>query len=350
MNDVSARLARHRWWLARLAGLPVQIIAFAAVVFFIVHALPGDPVLAMTGGRLTPEQLELARERLGLDRSLWAQFREFMTGVVHFDLGQSTATGRPVTEKLFEVLPATVELAVVGLAFTVLVALVLGFWLMTHPTGIVARVLRGYLGFAGALPDFVVGIVLIFVFYTTLHLVPAPIGRLDPLMSAPERVTGFPLLDCLLSGDTAALASMSAHLVLPISALVLYQAPVLVRLLSHATDDAIAAPCTLFRVSYGARRSTIWLSVYRRALPSMVSMLGTMLGTLLGGAIVLEKLFGLGGLGKFVVDAVSVADATAIRGFLVVVGAMTLIAFLLVDVTNMLLDPRRRPGAVEAES
>lgn len=334
----------HRWWLMRTLALPVHVLAFAAAVFAIVQAMPGDPVLSMTSGRLTREQLDLAHERLGMTDSLWTQFTSFMSGVAQFDLGDSIRTGRPVTRELLEVIPATIELAVLGLSVTVIVALVISLWLMLRPHGVISGVVRAYIKFAGALPDFVVGIALIIVFYTTLHVAPAPIGRSDPFVEQPPRRTGFPLLDSLLAGNTTAFTSMLAHLALPVAALAAYQAPVLARLLTRALDDAVAAPCTAFRVACGNRRRDVWLSVYRRALPAMVSMLGTMMGTLLGGAIVLEQLFGLGGLGKYLVAAVSVADVTAIRGFLVVVGAMTLMLFVLIDVANMLIDPRRRPG------
>ncbi|GAA4711358.1 ABC transporter permease [Phytohabitans rumicis] len=342
-------LDRHRWWFTRLLWLPVHTILFAAAVFFLVFALPGDPVLSMTNGRLTGEQLEQARARFGLTDSIWEQFARFMSDVLHLDLGTSMASGKPVLGEIITVLPATIELAVIGLTVTVLIALAGSFVLLARPHGFTSRVLRRYMDLAGALPDFVVGILLIVVFYTVLHIAPAPIGRFDPLLEEPNRITGFPLLDAVLDGNVAVATSMAGHLVLPVLALALYQSPVLMRLLSHAMHQAAQAPPTIFRISCGVRRRDVWLSILRRSLPAMVSMLGTMLGTLLGGAIVLEQLFGFGGLGKYLVSAVTLADATAIRGFLIVVGALTLVLFVLVDLTNMLLDPRRRPGSTGAE-
>nr|MDT0659526.1 ABC transporter permease [Micromonospora sp. DSM 115978] len=347
-DGVYRALDRHRWWFTRLLWLPVHTVLFAAAVFFLVFALPGDPVLSLTNGRLTGEQLEDARARFGLTDSIWAQFERFMSGVLRFDLGTSMASGKPVLGEIMAVLPATIELAVIGLTVTVLIALAGSFVLLARPHGFASRLLRRYMDFAGALPDFVVGILLIVVFYTVLHIAPAPIGRFDPLLAEPSRVTGFPLLDAFLDGDVAVATSMVGHLVLPVLALALYQSPVLMRLLSHAMQEAAEASPTIFRISCGAVRRDVWLSVFRRALPAMVSMLGTMLGTLLGGAIVLEQLFGFGGLGKYLVSAVTVADTTAIRGFLIVVGALTLVLFMLVDLTNMLLDPRRRPGSAGA--
>jgi peptide/nickel transport system permease protein len=273
-----------------------------------------------------------------------------MSGLFRLDLGDSLESGKPVLGEILNVLPPTLELTFVGLGFTVLIAVVGSLVLAARPRSVTARVLRRYMDFAGALPDFVAGIVLIMVFYTVLHVAPAPIGRMDPLLTPPDRITGFPLLDAVLAGDGAALSSMLAHLVLPVIALATYQSPVLMRLLSRAIADAQASPSTLFRISCGVGRRDVWISILRRSLPAMVSMLGTMIGTLLGGAVVLEQLFGFGGLGKYLVASVNVANVTAIRGFLVVVGAMTLTLFVLVDLTNMALDPRRRPGVAAEDA
>jgi ABC-type dipeptide/oligopeptide/nickel transport system permease component len=341
--------SRNRWWLTRVAALPVQVLVFAAVVFFVVRALPGDAALAKTGGWMTPDQMVQVRKQLGLSGSVWRQFSDYLAGVAHLDLGVSISTNKPVSIELLDALPPTLELAFLGLLITFVLAVLASYWMLIRPRGLVTRILKMIMVFAGGLPDFVVAILFIFIFYTELQVAPAPIGSIDSSINLPPDVTGFPLLDALLAGDSAAFGSIAAHLVLPVAALAACQSPVLMRLLSHALHEAVNSPTTQFRISCGVSRRVVILSVFRRALPATASMLGTMFGTLISGAVVLEQLFGLPGLGKYVIGAIDRVDFAAVRGFLVFVGLITLLVYLAVDLVNMLLDPRRRPGVLDAE-
>jgi peptide/nickel transport system permease protein len=155
------------------------------------------------------------------------------------------------------------------------------------------------------------------------------------------------LVDAALSSDTALLASMLHHLVLPLAVLTLAYAPMLLKLFLRALDESIDAAPTRFRIASGCSRRWVLLSVYRRALPATVAMGGTVFGFLLGGAVVIEQLFGIPGLGQYAVVAVSRADLVSLQGFLVIVAALSLFVFFLVDITTMVLDPRRRPGVSE---
>jgi ABC-type dipeptide/oligopeptide/nickel transport system permease component len=191
----------------------------------------------------------------------------------------------------------------------------------------------------------------IFIFYSLLRVVPAPLGLYDPLLNAPPKITSFPVLDALLSGDVTLLRSMVTHLFLPLVVLVLAYAPLLLKLFIRALEDAVDAPQTRFRIASGASRRTVLLSVGRRAAPSTLAMFGTMFGYLLGGAVVVEQLFAMPGMGQYAVNAVNSSDLVALEGFLLVIAAISLVVFLLIDILNMIVDPRRRPGlAVEDDS
>lgn len=141
-----------------------------------------------------------------------------------------------------------------------------------------------------------------------------------------------------------AAASYVSHLVLPVLVMVFAHTPLLMKMLILSLDESIDDPATKFRVASGAPRSMVLASVYRRALPSMVATLGMLFGMFLGGAVVLEALFGLGGLGQYAVDAVNASDVFALRSFLLATAALCLLIYLLVDLAIMLLDPRRRAG------
>ncbi|WP_208856937.1 ABC transporter permease [Rathayibacter oskolensis] len=322
-----------------------NLTAFVVVAFFLVQLIPGDPVVTATGGRLTGAELEAARATYGLDRPWPEQFVAYLGQLVSLDLGTSIATGRPVADDFAARIPATLELVLSGLVLACVVAVLLSHYVVTHRATRTARVLTSYARSAGALPEYVIGIAFLFVFYAVLHWAPAPTGRLDPALISPPRTTGFPVLDALIAGDVAAAQSGVAHLVLPVIVMVVAHTPILMKTLIVGLDAAIDDPATRFRIASGAPRRSVLASIYRRALPTAVPMLGMLFGLLLGGAVVLEALFGLGGLGQYAVDAVNSSDVFALRSFLVVTAAMCLAIYLLSDIGVGLLDPRRRSVA-----
>ncbi|MWV48759.1 ABC transporter permease subunit [Rathayibacter sp. VKM Ac-2803] len=334
-------------WILRPLGLTIaNLAAFVVLAFFLVQLIPGDPVVTATGGRLTGAELEAARAAYGLDRPWPEQFIAYLGQLLSLDLGTSIATGRPVADDFATRIPATLELVLSGLVLACVVAMLLSHYAVTHRATRAARVLTSYARSAGALPEYVIGIAFLFVFYAVLHWAPAPSGRLDPALISPPRTTGFPILDALLVGDLPAAQSGAEHLVLPVIVMVVAHTPILMKTLIVGLDTAIDDPATRFRIASGARRRTVLASIYRRALPTAVPMLGMLFGLLLGGAVVLEALFGLGGLGQYAVDAVNSSDVFALRSFLVVTAAMCLAIYLLSDVAVGLLDPRRRSVAI----
>jgi ABC-type dipeptide/oligopeptide/nickel transport system permease component len=338
--------AHQGWWIRRLAMLPVHLVVFAVIVFFLVRLVPGDPVAVLSGGQtMTPEQYEAARASLGLTSSLPVQLGTFLARTAALDLGSSVISGTPVLPEMLTRVPETVELAVLAMAVSALLTLVLGFLVVLRPRTLLARVVASYSRAAGAVPDFCLGVAGIFVFYSVLHWAPAPIGRYDPLLNPPPHATGFPLLDALLSSDAVLTTSMLAHLWLPVGVLVAAYAPMLVKLFVRALQQALDAQATTFRIASGAPRRTVLLSITRRALPATVAMSGTIFGFMVGGAVVVEQLFALPGMGQYAVTAVTRSDFVALRGFLLTVGFLSLLVFFLVDVVTMALDPRRRSGA-----
>jgi peptide/nickel transport system permease protein len=341
---------KNRWWITRILMLPVHMIVFAFVVFVLVRALPGDPVLTILGTQFTPALYARTKHALGLDGSFLTQLGHYYNNLIHFSLGNSIVGGLPVKAELATRLPATLELALQAMAAVVIFSFVASYIAVMRPASIAARLIRAYAKTAGAIPEFCVGLALLFVFYAELHWAPAPLGRIDPGLTQPPPITHFPLLDSILQGDWTVAISMIKHLVLPITVEVIAQSAVMVRLLISGLEESIEAAPTRFRIASGAPRRTVTLSMYRRALPATVTMMGTLFGYLLGGAVILESLFGFTGMGQYLVDAVNSKDFVSLQDSLLVVGALSLVVFLLVDLANMLLDPRRKPGARPEEA
>ncbi|GAB91036.1 ABC transporter permease [Gordonia rhizosphera] len=335
-------LGSYGWILRSAVTTIVNFLLFVLLAFFLVKLIPGDPLVSASGGRLSGEALAQARASYGLDDPWLTQLGHYLQSLATFDLGNSIATGRPVAEDMAVRVPATLELVATGLFFATVVSLLISHLVVTRPHNPVSRVLATYARSAGAIPEYVVGIAFLYLFFAVLHWVPAPSGRLDPILMAPPKVTGFPILDSLLAGDTAAMNSYVSHLILPVAVMVFAHAAIMVKTTILALDKEIDSPATRFRIASGAPRRVVLVSIYRRALPATVSMLGMMFGLLLGGAVVLESLFGLGGLGQYAVDAVTTSDVYALRSFLVVTAGLCLAVYFLTDVVTGLLDPRRR--------
>ena len=345
----SAWIVRQRWWMTRIAVFPIHILFFAVLVFFFIRVIPGDPVQTLTGGNATPEEYELVREQLGLNVSIFQQLIAMLVGLLTLDLGTSWITRQPVASELLDRLPATIELSFIALFFIVVITLLTSFVAVRWPKSPPGRLLHLYARAAGALPEFSIGVLGIFVFYAVLHWSPAPIGRVSTGLPRSGTVTGFPVIDAILAGNGAELASMASHLVLPIAVLVVSLCPLLLKLLISGLDVAIEAAPTRFKIATGAPRTQVVLSIYRRALPAAVTLLGTLFGNLLGGAVIVESLFSLGGIGQYAVDSVNTGDLIALQAFLLLSAIICLAVFLLTDVVNMLLDPRRRPGVMVSE-
>lgn len=342
---------RNSWWLKRIAALPVHLAFFAAIVFFLVRLIPGDPVYIISAGQnLTPDQYQAAREALGLSGSMFDQFIVYAGRLLTLNFGTSLINGGDIGEQLAARFPQTLELATLGMvgvvATTLLVSYVAAF---QQKTGM-ARLLRGYARAAGALPDFILGVAGIFLFYAVLRWVPAPLGLYDLVLTAPPRVTGSALVDGLLAGDATFLSSVIAHLALPVIVLIISYTPIPLKILLRSLDQEIDAPATRFRISTGASRWVLIISVYRRSLPAAVAVFGILFGFMLGGVVIIEQLFGMPGMGQYAVDAVNSSDLSSLQAFLIVVAAMSLVVFLLVDLAVMALDPRRRTGLTKGAS
>lgn len=347
-NPVLEAFRKQRWWLTRVLVLPVHLFCFALVVFFLVRMIPGDPVATLTGGQnVSQEAMDNIREELGLTGSIFQQLMTYLRNVVTLNFGDSMLTGISVWSELSRRLLETMELAVIAMVLSTVLTLVLGLAAVLKPRSVIAKIVVPYGRSAGAVPDFVLGVAGIFLFYTTMHILPAPNGRFDPILTEPSPITGFPILDALLHGDVTMLRSLFLHLLLPVVVLVVANTPLLLKIFLRALDDAVDAAPTRFRIAAGASRRAVLLSVARRAAPSAVAMIGTLFGFMLGGVVVVEQLFAMPGMGIYGVTAVNGSDRVALQGFLIMVAVVSLVVFLVVDIVNMLLDPRRRPGRVK---
>ncbi|MDQ1130435.1 ABC transporter permease [Microbacterium sp. SORGH_AS_0888] len=331
------------WWLRRLVMIPVYLFLFCVVLFFLVRAIPGDPVTNATGGQnITQEQYARMQEAMGLGGSLWDQLLAYLGRLVTGDLGTSFSTGALVSDDLARVIPGTVQNALLAAVGIVLLGVAAGTIVLWRPSSVAGRVVTFVARAAGAVPDFVLGIFGILVFFVILRVAPAPIGLFDVVLLPPPTITGFSLIDSALAGRWDVWLSIVNHLWLPTLTLVLAYGPMLLKvLLPGLTESAEAAP-TKFAVATGQHPAAVIWSVWRRAAPAALAMFGTLFGFLLGGAVIIEQLFALQGSAQYAVNAVKRSDYAALQGILLAIALISLLVFLAVDIVTGILDPRRR--------
>lgn len=324
----------------RLAVLLFQVFVIVTVAFLIVRVLPGDPAYRAAGPITTPERLHEIREQLGLNQSLPAQFATFIGDAVKGDLGVSLSTGQTVVEDLRQRVPATMELVLVGMLVSIAIALPLGVRLGYARTGVTNRLFRGYSLFAGAQPEYWWGLMLVFIFFTTLGWAPGPSGRLDLAVVEPTRVTGFYLVDSVLSGNWQAFSSAFAHLALPVATIVLvYMAPIL-KMTRAAVETSLQSEAVRFLRASGVSERATARAALRMAAPPVVTTIGITTAYLLSGVALVETVFGWNGLGQYAVQAAIRADYPAIQGVVLTVAVFAALTYLAMDVAQRILDPR----------
>ena len=302
----------------KLLTLPATVLGVVTVVFLLVHVLPGDPVDAMLGEQAAVADREALRRALGLDRPLGEQFIAYLGGLARGDLGRSLHGNEPVASRIAGRLPATGVLALAAATFALAVALPLGTLAAARPRG-VAAVVASLLSTCGAaLPNFVIGPVLVLVFAVELGWVP-------------------------VSG-----AASLGSLVLPAVTLGLGMAAILTRLVRTALHETLAADFVRTARAKGLAEGTVLRRhALRNALLPVTTLVGLQLGGLLGGAIVKETIFAWPGIGSLALEAIQSRDYPLVQGCVLVIALAYVAVNFATDLLYARLDPRIRLGARE---
>ena len=324
----------------RLLFLIPQLIAVSIIVFFLVRLLPGDPAFLMAGQFATKERIEEVRRELGLDRPLAEQYVIYVGNVLRGDFGKSWRTSQNVTADIRQRLPATLELVLCAGILSVLLGVPIGVYTAVKRRGIADRGLFVYGMLAGSIPDFWLGLILIFIFFSKLGIVPGPIGQLDPILSAPPAVTGMIVVDALLAGQWETFRSALAHLVLPVMTLTLVYMTLVIKNTRSTVEDMMQSDFVEHGRALGLPQRTLLRYALRNAMPPIVTVIGIVFWFLLGGAVLVETVFAWGGLGQYAVEAVVNSDYAPLQAFVLLAAVFTLMVFLLVDLAYFVIDPR----------
>ncbi|WP_136651353.1 ABC transporter permease subunit [Paracoccus aeridis] len=331
-----------RFILGRIAYLVPTLIGITIVAFGFVRVLPGDPVLLMAGERgMSPERYAEVSRQLGFDRSLPEQYLDYVWRLLHGDLGTSLVTKKPVLAEFLALFPATVELALCAILLAALIGV---------PAGVLAAIKRGswfdqitmgtaLVGYS--MPIFWWGLLLIIFFSGMLGWTPVS-GRISLLYFFPP-VTGFMLIDSLLSGQKGAFASAASHLILPTIVLATIPLAVIARQTRSAMLEVLGEDYVRTARAKGLPpRRVVGMHALRNALIPVVTTIGLQIGVLMAGAILTETIFSWPGIGKWMVESISRRDYPVVQGGLLLIAVIVMVVNLLVDLLYGLINPRIR--------
>jgi dipeptide transport system permease protein len=331
-----------RFILIRLGLLIPTFIGITIASFGFIRLLPGDPVLLMAGERgVQPERYAQLMQQFGYDQPIWQQYLGFFGDVLSGDLGTSLVTKKPVLVEFFTLFPATIELSFCAIVFATLFGV---------PAGIIAATKRGswldqsIMGTAlvgYSMPIFWWGLLLIIFFSGTLQWTPVS-GRVSLMFFFPP-VTGFMLIDSLISGQKGAFTSALSHLILPTIVLGTIPLAVIARQTRSAMLEVLGEDYVRTARAKGLSPArVIGLHALRNALIPVITTIGLQVGTLLGGAILTETIFSWPGIGKWMVDAISRRDYPTVQGGLLLIAVVVMLVNLIVDLLYGLINPKIR--------
>lgn len=332
----------RRYVIRRLLLFIPQLLGVVFIVFFLIRLLPGDPARQLAGILGTKEHVARLRADLGLDKPLLEQFWIYLGRAVHGDLGRSITTSNPVLTDISHRLPATLELIGISIIIGLALTIPLGLYTAIHKTGLISRGVLFYGLLAGALPDFWLGLLFIYIFFAQLGIAPAPAGQLDIGMAPPDHITGMYPIDALLTANWAVFGSAVAHLALPVATLVLVYFGLIIKMTRASMEQILDSPWMRFAVVSGVSRGTIMRYGLRNSLPPILTIFGVMFLFLIGGAVLVETVFAWGGLGQYSVQAIAGADYQAVQGFVLVAAIFSLALNLVIDLSYGFIDPRIR--------
>ena len=321
--------------------IPV-LIGLTIIMFAIARILPGDPVALAAGPNATAAERQALAVEFGLDQPIWAQYGQYVTGLVQGDLGTSLLTRRPVAADIAAYLPATLELVFAAMAIAVLIGI---------PLGLVTAVWRNrwpdYVSQVGAIgaismPRFFLGLLLQLCFAMWLAWLPLG-GRLPIIVIPPPHVTGFLTIDALIAGDRSTFTTALRHLAMPAIAMSLSPLATIMRMMRSSTIEVMQQDYVMTARALGLpRRQIITKYVARNAVSATLTVIGLYFGWLLGGTVLVETVFDWPGLGLYATKAIISQDMMPVIGVALVIGLLFVFANLIIDLLYGVINPKVR--------
>ena len=316
--------------IRRLIFLLLSFVLAMLVIFLLLRALPGDPANALLSVDATPEQIAAARAQVGSDQSILTQLVTWIGDVLHLRVGQSFVGGYPVLPEIVDRLGVTIPLTLIAFVISILAASFIGYFAAVRSESALGVIISGLSQIGIAVPVFWVGILLVWLFALQLGWFPS--GGFPP--------TGWSRPDNAI-----------ASLVLPVATIVIVMTASLVRYVRSATLDVLDSDYLRNARALGSGGSEAFVRHgLRNAVVPIISILGIELASTLLGAVVVESVFSLPGLGSMLTKAIAQHDYPSIQGVLLVTTFLVLVIGFLADIAQRIIDPRLRTSLTGAPS
>jgi ABC-type dipeptide/oligopeptide/nickel transport system permease component len=330
----------------RMVLIIPNLIGVVIVTFLLTRALPGDPAAYFAGPAADKQAVEQIRVKLGLDKPLIVQFGRYVNDLVHGDLGNSLSTGQPVVTEIKNRLPASAELTLFGLILSMVIAVPLGILAAVKQGSWIDHTCRVVATAGVSLPVFFTGLLLVYVFYFQLGWSPAPLGRLDAFATAPTQITGFYLLDSLLTGKFETFRASLSQLLLPGLTLCIFSLAPIARMTRASMLAVLASEFVRTARASGLDNRTVIITyAFRNAMLPVITTLGMVFSFLLGANVLVEKVFAWPGIGSYAVEALITSDFAPVQGFVLTMAVLYVALNLVIDILYGVIDPRVRLDA-----
>lgn len=334
---------RLEYIIRRLAMAVLVLVSVSIVTFLIARVVPSNPAAAWVGPHPTQEQIDLATEKLGLDRPLHEQYLRYMTGLLRGDLGNSIKTHQPITTDLKTFLPATMELVLAGMLIAVVIGIPLGVLSGANKGSLLDHSTRLFSIAGVSMPTFWLGLLLQLLFFGQLGILPLA-GRISTqvaLYNPVEPISGFYLIDTAITGNWVAFKDALIHIILPSFTLATYAIGLSIRMTRSTMIEVLSEKYILAARVAGIReRTVLFVLALKNAIIPTITVLGLSFVYSLTGAILVEVIFSWPGLGSYVTNAVLSIDFPVIVSVTLVVTVFYVFINLILDLAQAMLDPR----------
>lgn len=334
----------RRFLITRFLMTIPMVLIMVSMVFFIMRVLPGDPIRSQLGPKVSEEQADRIRERLGLNDPLPVQYFNYLIDMATLDFGNALTRGeRPIKDELGERLPATIELTIPAMLFTSLFGIGMGAFAAKNRKKFIDYSIRVFSVFIYSIPIFFLGLVFQIIFGVRLNLLPLS-GRMDSLILANfDSITNFYILDSILTRNWGALKSGALHLIMPSITLGLALTGVFIRLTRVNMIEMLKSDfITAGRARGIPENRLVFKHALRNTFIPIMTLIGLQMAILIAGAVLTETTFSWPGMGRYLVDRIALRDYTAVQSTIAVFAFFVAIISLLMDILYALVDPRIR--------
>ncbi len=330
-----------KYFLHRLVMLAPVLFLVLVIIFSLARFIPGDPAASLLGPGATNEQIAALRAQLHLDENVISQFVSYVGGLFVGDMGTSMKTGRPVFIEILSRLPATLELSIIATLASIVIGIPCGVYSAIRANSLFDHANRALSLVGVSAPAFLLALILQLIFGIYLGWLPVS-GRLSPYLIA-DPVTGFIILDGIITGNLGVAWNGFLHVLLPASVLAAFLGATIARFVRTSLLEVLGEDYIRTARAKGlAEQTVIFVHALKNSLLPAITIVGLKFAEMLGGAILTETVFAWPGIGRYMFEAIKNRDYPVIQGNTLVFALMFMLTSLAVDLLYGYLDPRIR--------